>query len=147
MMEFFLSKMWAGLCGVMLLGVCVTSIGDLGHASTDLNDKDMLEALGQEIDGACMVDGESVHTISIDGRFRTDSDIVQVRQGSIWLMGQGKSYARALISEPVIFDIDGEPIGLDGVITLDQNDRLIVEKHANGSSTMRPQSANVATTF
>jgi len=146
-MEFFLSKMWAGLCGVMLLGACTASILDLGHSSSTYAEQEKLEQLGQEVDDACLMTGESLHTVFLKERFPDDKDIVEIRQGSIWLVGPGKSYARALLSTPVVLDANGDPISPGGVVLLHQNDILLIKKNANGSCTLRPQSANVAATL
>ncbi|OPY31146.1 MAG: hypothetical protein A4E32_02131 [Methanomassiliicoccales archaeon PtaU1.Bin124] len=146
MMEFFLSKFWALICGVLLLGVCAGSVLDLGRASEDRTEQVMLEELAREIDAACMGEGRSLHIIDLSERISGD-EVIQLRHGSVWFMGEGKSYAKRLCCDPVLIDESNRALGLDGVITFMPALKMYVERYGNGTAEIRVQSAKVDATF
>jgi hypothetical protein len=147
MIEFFLSKFWAIICALVLLGAVTASIGGLGDASEHRSRDAAFSSFVGEIDGFLRLEGASTLTIPVAGVVKDDEEQIDFRNGSVWLIGSGGNKAATLNEGIIVLGDDGTPID-DGVVTVHMNGYVMLTKgDGPGTCFLEVQDANVSATF
>ncbi|MFA5312340.1 MAG: hypothetical protein WC375_03345 [Methanomassiliicoccales archaeon] len=147
MIEFFLSKFWAILCALVLLGAVTTSIGGLGNASEQRSQDSAFSSFVGEIDGFLRLEGASTLTVPVTDVVQGDGEWIEFRSGSVWLFGSDGSKVATLDEGVVILGEDGTPM-TDGFIAVHKGGSIVLTKDAGpGTCVLKVQEANVSTTF
>lgn len=102
-MEFFLSKFWAIMCGLLLMGVVTASIMDITSASVDRLEVVSVEGISAEIVSFCKGEGGAKVTLVADDFLPREDDSLIFRNGSVQLLGSGHSN---MVDIPKIVTID-----------------------------------------
>ncbi|MCE5296722.1 MAG: hypothetical protein LLG16_06425 [Euryarchaeota archaeon] len=147
MIEFFLSKFWAIICALVLLGAVTTSIDGLGDASEHRSRDAAFSSFVEEIDGFLRLEGASKLTIPVAGVVNSDEERIDFRNGSVWLIGSNVNKAASMNEGIVVLGEDGTPID-DGIVTVHMDGFVVLTKGIGaGTCFLEVQDANVSATF
>lgn len=127
MMEFFLSKFWAIMCGLMLMGVVTASIMDLTTASTNRIESSTIEEMAAEITSFCNGEGGAKVTLFADDFLPRDDDTFIFRNGSVQLLGSGHSSMSEVPGIIMVLDGSGVSIGT-GYLQVGSGSSIVLEK-------------------
>jgi len=145
--EFFLSKFWAVICGLLLLGAVTASIDGLTDASEKESQEAVFRAFVEEMNSFTRLDGMSNLVIAASDIVRSDDDHITFGNGTSWLCRDDGNTVLCLDEMISVVDANGEPIG-GGSIDAHRADHILLTKDdLSGTCTLKVQEANVSTTF
>ncbi|HSV42673.1 MAG TPA: hypothetical protein VLH13_04605, partial [Methanomassiliicoccales archaeon] len=87
MIEFFLSKFWAFICALLLLGVSSACITNISTSVEDASEKAGLREFVADIDAFLRVEGPCQIRMEMERYITDDRDSLIIRNGSVWLNG------------------------------------------------------------
>ncbi|QLH75521.1 MAG: hypothetical protein HPY73_08850 [Methanomassiliicoccales archaeon] len=148
MIEFFLSKFWAVVCGMIILGAATTSISNLETASDERFDNVTFSSLVEEINSFVELEGSAKIVIQLGRLLEGPNTIIKIMKGGIVLYDEGRSKGAIIPSSIIILDGEGNEIPNGSSLIVQKGQCIVIQKDEHSQVvTLRVQDANVSTTF
>ncbi len=144
MIEFFVSKLWALVSALAVLGVVVTSINGAVHVAVDQSREDAFQNLVDSLGG--VNEGSKGHMeLALSGVLNEDEEL-RMGVGIIELIGLDHHFVRTLPGFITLFGRDGVKLPADQWLSMSSSSTLCVDiDEGQGCTVVRVYEAKTLT--
>jgi hypothetical protein len=140
MIEFFLSKVWLFVCGIVVTGVLVMAFTGVDHSITDDESQRRVSQVASALDSVADSSDRVAMTIKADDYLKDDRSTMLISKGYVCIRsGDVRNYAAMHATVVQKYGNGSEDL------TLAHGDILLVENGMGGKGLIQVHVANVRT--
>lgn len=144
MIEFFISKFWALVSAMAVLGVVVTSINGAVHIAVDQSREEAFQNLVDTLGG--MDEGAQGHMELAMSEVLNEDEELRMGGGIIELFGSDHHFMRTLPGSVTLYGRDGAELSTDQWLSLSSRSILLIDiDEGQGGSVVRVYEAKTFT--
>jgi hypothetical protein len=134
MIEFFISKLWALVSALAVLGVVVTSINGTVHVAVDQSREEAFQNLVNSLVG--MDEGSKGHMHLALSEVLNEDEELRMGGGIIELIGLDHHFMRTLPGSVTLYGLDGAELTNDQWLSLSSRSTLLIDIDEGQGGTM-----------
>jgi len=125
MIEFFISKLWALISALAVLGIVVTSINGAVHVAVDQSREEAFQDLVDSLGG--MDEGSEGHMQLALSEVLNEDEELRMGGGIIQLIGLDHHFTRTLPGSVTLYGRDGAELSTDQWLSLSSRSTLLID--------------------